>query len=132
MTDSNELTMKQIFDKKEIIGKKVSDVIIPEGSYQDLWVKFDDNSFVVFTIDDITEGFGYAKQKLSISDDIKNNEDRELLELKLITKEEFEYARNERERISSEYHEEQQLKYKKMIEDSEKDQYNKLKEKYGN
>ena len=56
--------MKQLFKKEDLIGKTIVDTFIPTESYQDLWLKFNDDSFIVFEIDDITEGFGYQKQIL--------------------------------------------------------------------
>jgi len=48
----------EIKNLKDLNGKTISETKINSGSGE-LWVKFTDNTFAVFVVNDITEPFGY-------------------------------------------------------------------------
>jgi hypothetical protein len=123
--------MKQLFEKKELIGKTIAQVLMPKESYQDMWIKFTDNSFAVFDTEDRTEGFGQEKRIRVISDWEKDNTNEELVELGLITKSEHKNALEEEEKIHEKERCERDAIEQKRIEHYEKEQLDKLKTKYG-
>lgn len=55
-------------------------------------MKFTDDSFVVFYIEDITEGYGYKQECISIKEYSIDNSDSLLLDLELITEKEHRIA----------------------------------------
>jgi hypothetical protein len=123
--------MKQLFKQEELIGKTISQVLIPTERYQDMWIKFTDNSFVIFDTEDRTEGFGQEMNICVISNYKKDNTNKELVELGLITKAEYKLAlKEEEERYENERHERDTLEQKR-IEEFEKEQFFKIKNKYG-
>ncbi len=122
--------MKQLFEEKELIGKTIAQVLMPKESYQDMWIKFTDNSFAVFDTEDRTEGFGQERRILVISDWEKDNTNEELVELGLITKAEHKYALEEEEKRYKKERAERDAVEQKRIEDYEKEQLAKLKTKY--
>ncbi len=123
--------MKQLFEEKELIGKTISMVLMPKESYQDMWIKFTDNSFAVFDTEDRTEGFGQERRIRVISDWEKDNTNEELVELGLITKSQHELALEEEEKRYEKERSERDAVEQKRIEDYEKEQLAKLKTKYG-
>lgn len=123
--------MKQLFEEKELIGKTIAMVLMPKESYQDMWIKFTDNSFVVIDTEDRTEGFGQERRIRVISDWEKDNTNEELVELGLITKSEYELALYEEEKRYEKERRERDAIEQKRIEDYEKEQLAKLKKKYG-
>ena len=78
--------MKQLVKITDLINKTISKTI---KSNDELYIKFMDDSFVVFEINNNTEGFGYDKKSIEISDYIRDNTYHELVELGLITKKDF-------------------------------------------
>lgn len=107
--------MKQLTEFKEVLGKEISKV------YHDghkLWIRFKDDSFIVIEAVDITKGFGYTEYKVGIDNWTKDNTELGLLELKLITKKQFQEAlveeEKERERL---YKEQEELTKKQAIRD---------------
>ena len=90
--------MKQLFEEKELVGKTIARVLMPKETYQDMWIKFTDNSFAVFDTQDRTEGFGQERRIRVISDWKKDNTNEELVELGLITRSEYELALAEEDR----------------------------------
>ena len=123
--------MKQIFGEKELVGKTIMQIILPKEAYNETWIKFTDNSFVVFDTEDRTEGFGYEKRIRIISEWEKDNTNEELVQLGLITKQEHKLA-VEQEKINSEERQKQRDdEEKNRIEKLEKEQLSKLKTKYG-
>ena len=123
--------MKQIFETKDLIGKTIMQIILPKETYNDTWIKFTDNSFVVFDTEDRTEGFGQERRIQVISDWEKDNTNEELVELGLITKDEYEFAIKQEEIKSEERQKQRDYEEKKRIEKHEKEQLDKLRTKYG-
>lgn len=123
--------MKQLFEQKELIGKTIAQVLMPKESYQDMWIKFTDNSFAVFDTEDRTEGFGYEKRVRVICEWEKDNTDEELVELGLITKDEHELALEDEDKKYEKERSERDAIEQKRIENLEKEQLAKLKTKYG-
>ena len=122
--------MKQLFEQKDLIGKTIAQVLMPKESYQDMWIKFTDNSFAVFDTEDRTEGFGQEKCIRVISDWKKDNTNEELVELGLITKSQHELALEEKEKRHEKERSERYAVEQKRIEDYEREQLAKLKTKY--
>lgn len=83
--------MKQIIEKNELIGKTISNLVIPNDSYQDMWLAFTDGSFAVFDISNISSGFN-TENVIAISTYTCDNTKKELVELGLITKEQNDLA----------------------------------------
>lgn len=122
--------MKQIKNKKELIGKTISQIIMPKEHYDDLWIKFTDNSFVVFKVDDISAGFEFSKYVMIMETSTMDMTESEFVELELITPEIHQNAINEQEKRWSDQNEEREKNEKISIEKYEKDQLEKLKLKY--
>lgn len=122
--------LKQIFNHQELIGKTIEQIIIPKYSYQDLWIKFTDQSFVVLDVNDVTQGFGQQKEIVNISSYTIDNTNKELIELGLITKEQYNSAIIEEEKIHEQERLQRDVLEQKRIEDYEKDILSKLKTKY--
>lgn len=121
----------QIKNKEDLIGKTILSIYIPKNTYEEPTILFTDGSFVAFTIEDHTEGFGYTKKYINIEKHNLNNTDKELLEVGIISKQEYEEALKlediEREKRQKEY----DLKEKERIKLYELEQLEKLKTKYG-
>lgn len=122
--------MKQLFEQHELIGKTITQILLPEESYQELWIKFSDNSFVVFKEEDRTEGFGQERSVIVISDWEKDNTDEEFVKLGFITQNQYELALEEEEKKYEKERVEREEFEKKRIKEYEKDLLNKLKNKY--
>lgn len=86
--------MKQIISVNDLIGKTISKVLLSEP---ELWIKFTDNSFAVFDIEDRTEGFGYTKSATVLSDWQKDATNIELVKLDIVTLSEHKKAVQEEE-----------------------------------
>ena len=87
--------MKQIVDKKDLIGKTIKRYY--ESSY-DFWIRFTDDSFVVFKYENRTQGFGQEHEGVVVDDFHVENTSPELVQLGLITRSEYEYACEEEDR----------------------------------
>ena len=119
--------MKEIKDFDDLKGKTIIDYV-KDGD--ELWIKYSDDSFSVFVINDITEGFGYRKEEIGLNHYSKNNTDRPLVELGFISEEECESALKQEEIECEKHHKESILKEEKRVEDYEKEQLRILSEKY--
>jgi len=97
-----------------------------------MWLKFSDGTFAVFVIDDITEGFGYKQEEININTYSKDYIDRPLVELGIITENEWEKAIIEENIKTQKYHEECVLKEEKRIKEYELEQLKILQDKYLN
>lgn len=76
--------MKQLFNKKDLIGKTIKKI-----SGDNLSIRFTDDSFVKLSIYDITEGYGFTRTELRIDDcDCRDDYDC-LVELDFITEKEY-------------------------------------------
>lgn len=122
--------MKQLFKQEELIGKTIAQIILPKESYQDMWIKFTDNSFVTFDIEDISKPYGYEQKIIVISDLISDNSCEELVELKIISQEDYELSLKKDEEDYQKEVVERELQEKKRIEDYEKKQLEMLNKKY--
>ena len=118
----NEL--KKITDLK---GKTISDI---QKFDRELWLKFSDNTFVLFVVNDITEGFGYTKYEVNINEYSKNYTNHALLKLNLITKKEYDDACMEMELENKKRIELYVQKQNEEIEKKELEEYNRLKSKF--
>lgn len=118
--------MKQLKNAKELIGKTISQIV----KTNEIWIKFDDDSFVVFDKVDKTEGFSYTNIVCDIYEYDKDKTCIELLDLNVITLEEHNDALND-ERIRYEKSiAESDKKQKEHLEKYEKEQLEILKNKY--
>lgn len=124
--------MKQIFKKEELIGKIIKKVYIPEDSYGDVCVRFTDDSFIIFIIENTTVGFGYPSNKISIDESTYGPSSHELVEVGLVSEKEYSKAVEEQENEWKRRSEEAEQKLKKMKEEYELTLLNKLKKKYDN
>jgi len=119
--------MKQITSEKYIIGKVIYKVL---SSCSELWQMFTDNSFVVFELENQTEGFGYERNKIVISDDIKDFTSYELVKIGLITEKEYELAVKEEELASKKRFAEKIAKEEEEKRIRRKKQYDKLSKEF--
>jgi hypothetical protein len=123
--------IKEVKNAKELIGKTISQVIIPEECYEDLWIKFTDDSVVIFKINDITEGFGQTKTIIDINPWGISKTDDELVKLGFISQDEYRQAIRDKEEESRLYWEEQERKRDKEYEELERKKFEELKKKFG-
>ena len=125
------MIMKQLINKKELVGKTISEIL---QSSQEFWIKFTDDSFVVLEIINNTEGFGYTSTIIDVSDYIINATNNELVKLGLITQDRYEEACKEEE---EEYERERQQRERELYEQQEleneireRELYKQLKKKF--
>ncbi|AGO48542.1 hypothetical protein Phi18:3_gp030 [Cellulophaga phage phi18:3] len=104
---------KEITELKDLKGKTIVDTKMSCG---ELWIKFSDDTFAVFIVNNITEGFGHTKEEVNLYQYGKDETEHTLLELGLITKQEYEKACKDEE-----------LRYKKLEEKREKEQQDRIK-----
>ena len=120
--------MKQIFEEKDLKGKTIESTLT---SGEEFWMKFTDGSFAVLDIQYEGTGFGYSDNNIIVSEWQKDNTDRELVTLGIITKEEYANATTEQElRYEKQRAKEQELLLKEQ-EKAELSLYAKLKSKFG-
>ena len=122
--------MKQIKKQKDLVGKTIEQVIYPKESYQDMWIKFTDSSFVILDIEDRTEGFGQTRVVVRIYPWDKDMTNDEFVELGLISPQMHTNAVEERERIWADERKERQNEEDNRIKIEEKKLLEKLKNKY--
>jgi len=118
----------EIKNINELKGKTISDLKLGGG---DLWLKFTDNTFVVLVVEDTTEGFGYTRNEVSISQYGKDKTDHTLVDLGIISKKEHKEACEQMEIEYQKRLEEQDNQQKEIIKNIELEQLSKLKLKYG-
>ena len=122
--------MKQIKDHKDLVGKTIEQVIYPIETYQDMWIKFTDGSFVVLDREDRTEGFGQTQDVIRIYPWDKDMTNDELVELGLISPQMHTNAVEERERRWEEERLEREAIHDEETKKHELALLEKLKEKY--
>lgn len=127
----NDNIMKQIFNHKELLGKTISQVLMPEDYFEDMWIKFTDNSFVVLKTNNLSVGFEQDKYTLTICEYNKDNTNEELLKLGLITKQEHNLAVQEQDIKYENERKEREFRINQEIERQEIELLNKLKAKHG-
>jgi hypothetical protein len=121
--------MNQLFKQEDLIGKTISQIHLSSG---DLWMKFTDNTFSVFRIEDKSEAFGYTDNVITVSDWIYTNTDKELVVLGLVSERNHKEALAEEEAEYEERRKKREEEDMKRIEQQELEQYKKLAEKFGN
>ena len=121
------IKMKQLFNNDDIIGKTISQTLI---SVDTLWIKFTDKSFIIYELEDTTEGFGHIKNLISISDMEVDYTSHELVDLNLITKSEYDEAILEEEKQYEDSRRIYEEKTKKETEEYELELLAKLNKKY--
>jgi hypothetical protein len=119
--------MKQLFKEKELIGKTISKTYTNDYGF---WVRFSDDSFVVFESIDISSGFEYSRYVIGINKYDKNNTHSELVKLGLITQKEYEIAVEEEDREFELRREKQNRIELEETTKREKELLEKLKSKY--
>lgn len=124
--------LKQIFNHKELLGKTISQVLMPEDYFEDMWIKFTDNSFVVLNTNNLSVGFEQDKYALTICEYNKDNTDEELVKLGLITEHEHNLAVQEQDIKYENERKEREIKMNKEIEKQEIKILKELKDKYKN
>ena len=113
--------MNQILKAEQIVGKTISNVISGE---RDLYIKFSDGSFCVFENNNLTEGYGYIKHAIEISDYPLTKTSFELIKLGIITKDEYDIAVKDRETEWEIQKLQRIVDEKARQEDSELEQFN--------
>ena len=120
--------MKQLLSIEDLSGKTISKTLLSEP---ELWMKFTDNSFAVFDIEDRTEGFGHTKSAVVLSDWKKDGTNIELVNLEIISLSEHKKAIKDNELATDIRQQERDKEQQSQIEKLEKEQLKKLSEKYG-
>ena len=109
--------MKQIMNKKDLIGKTIKRYY--ESNDDFFWIRFTDDSFVIFRSEDITEGFGQTHHICNIFDYEVDNTYRPLVNLGLISENEYEIACEDEERRF--YEKRKQREIENEIQDRERE-----------
>jgi len=120
--------INEITKLKDLKGKTIVDTKMYCG---ELWVKFHDNTFAVFIVNDITKGFGYRKEEVNLYQYGKDETEHTLLELGLITKQEYDKACEEEELRCKKQEVEREKEEQDRIKRIELEQLDKLSKKYG-
>ncbi|AGO47435.1 hypothetical protein Phi19:3_gp031 [Cellulophaga phage phi19:3] len=118
---------KEITELKDLKGKTIVDTKMSCG---DLWIKFSDDTFAVFIVNDITEGFGHRKEEVNLCQYGKDKTEHTLLELGLITKQEYENACKDEELRYNKLEEKREKEQQDLIKKNELEQLEKLSKKY--
>ena len=121
--------MNQLFKKEDLIGKTIEKIISTGCHYDDMFIKFTDGSFVVIDIDEVGEGFSSA-QAIVIEQWKKDKTCSELVELGVITKQEYDEAVRQEEVEFKNRQLEREKKEAERLEEQEKEQLQALKNKY--
>jgi hypothetical protein len=96
--------MKQIIYNKELVGKTISKTL---QSYQEFWIKFTDDSFVILDSTEKTEGYGYTQKSIEVSTYLSDNTNKNLVKFDLISQKTYELACQEQQREKEELEQEQ-------------------------
>lgn len=124
-----EKNMKQLFEVKKMVGKTVKKTCWGYNE-RELWIRFTDDTFIVIRSTSRSEGFGHSYDVIEIDDIPADNTDHSLVNLGLITKSEYNYAIEERDK---------KYELEKLKQQEEQEEHNreeellllkKLKEKY--
>jgi len=108
--------MKQIIIKKDLIGKTIKNYY---ESFDDLWIRFTDDSFVIFRCEDKTDGFDQTHYICNIFDYEVDNTYEPLVELGLISESDYEIACEDEERRF--YEKRKQREIENEIQDRERE-----------
>jgi hypothetical protein len=112
----------------ELKGKTISDLKL---DCSELWLKFTDNTFAVLVVNDITEGFGHTRNEVNINQYSKDKTDHTLVDLGLISENEYKEACKQEEIEYQKRQEERENQEKERVKNYELEQLGKLKSKYG-
>ena len=112
----------------ELKGKTISELKL---DCSELWVKFTDNTFAVLVVNDITEGFGHTRNEVNINQYSKDKTNHTLVDLGLISQNEYKKACAQKEIEYQKRQEERENQEKERIKNYELEQLGKLKSKYG-
>lgn len=117
----------QIKVLNDIIGKRI-DKVVSDGD--ELYIRFSDNRFVVFHIEDDSNGFGYHRSSIRVDEYSKDSTDKNLVDLGVISITEYqESIKKEEEELELRILEnEKQLK--ENTKRSELEELKRLKQKY--
>jgi FMN-dependent NADH-azoreductase len=119
--------MKQIIYNKELVGKTISKTL---QSYQEFWIKFTDDSFVILDSTEKTEGYGYTQKSIEVSTYLSDNTNKNLVKFDLISQKTYELACQEQEKT---YELRRQQREKEELEQEqarERQLYEQLKNKF--
>ena len=117
----------EIESLEELNGKMISDIKSTDG---DLWLKFTDNTFVVLIVKDITEGFRIDRNKVDICEYNHDNTCHILVELGIITEEEYKQACEKEEMEYEKRQEEHDKQEQERIRETELKRLEELRSKY--
>lgn len=82
--------MKQLFNPDSIVGKIIENTVFND---EKLWLKFANDEFIVFSIQDISSNDEeYEDWRLTVDERIKTKTDEELVTLKIITRNQYKRA----------------------------------------
>jgi hypothetical protein len=112
----------------ELKGKTISNLKL---DCSELWLKFTDNTFAVLVVNDITEGFGHTRNEVNINQYSKDKTDHTLVDLGLISQNEYKEACEQEEIEYRKRQEERENQEKERVKNYELEQLGKLKSKYG-
>ena len=112
----------------ELKGKTISDLKL---DCRELWLKFTDNTFAVLVVNDITEGFGHTRNEVNINQYGKDKTNHTLVDLGLISQNEYKEACEQEEIEYRKRQEERENQEKERVKNYELEQLGKLKSKYG-
>lgn len=112
----------------ELKGKTISDLKL---DCSELWLKFTDNTFAVLVVNDITEGFGHTRNEVNINQYSKDETDHTLVDLCLISENEYKGACEQEEVEYQKRQYERDNQETERIKNYELEQLEKLKSKYG-
>ena len=120
--------MKQILKSKDLVGKTIAQVL--ETDYNEMWIKFDDDSFVVIEPKTINDQ-GFSSQETIGIDEYEHDADsHELLELGIISEKEYQHAKHLEKLATKIKQEEYEKERERQMRQVELEQYKKLKTKY--
>lgn len=119
--------MKQIKDKDLVKGKTIKKMHTADD---ELFISFTDDTFAIFVIKEETEGFGFTRSSITVSEDDADFCNSGLIEIGVISDEEHRKAWEEFDRRMDEERAEYDKKVKDEHEMREVLEYQRLKKKY--
>lgn len=123
--------MKQLFEPEELIGKTIEKTIIDLDECEDWWIKFTDGSFVRLGVRNLARASYEHHEAIFISEDKADSSDDELLELGIVTSEEHRMANDIKREEREKRHKEEQRIRQAEIDAFDREQYERLKKKFG-
>jgi len=120
--------MKQIMIKKDLIGKTIKRYYESKDDF--FWIRFTDDSFVIFRSEDITECFGQNRSICNIFNYEVDKTYKPLVDLGLISESEYEFACEEEDRRLEERMKEREMENEIQERERELKLLEELKMKY--